>query len=65
LSGLVSDAADADAAGRNQSGSVVNAAAGDTARTAPFTNTTAGQRALLVRRLRWWLRVMWRRRLAG
>jgi cell wall-associated NlpC family hydrolase len=48
LSGLVSDAAAADAAGRNQSGSVVNAAAGDTARTSPFTNTTAGQRALLV-----------------
>ena len=48
LSGLVSDAADADAAGRTQSGSVVNAAAGDPARTAPFTNTTAGQRALLV-----------------
>jgi hypothetical protein len=48
LSGLVSDAAAADAAGRNQSGSVVDAAAGDTARTAPFTNTTAGQRALLI-----------------
>jgi cell wall-associated NlpC family hydrolase len=48
LSGLVSDAAAADAAGRNQSGNVVNAAAGDTARTAPFTNTPAGQRALLI-----------------
>ena len=48
LSGVVSDAAAANAAGRNQSGSVVNAAAGDTARTGPFTNTAAGQRALLV-----------------
>jgi hypothetical protein len=48
LSGVVSDAAAADGAGRNQSGSVLNAAAGDTARTAPFTNTPAGQRALLV-----------------
>ncbi|MFV8176789.1 NlpC/P60 family protein [Mycolicibacterium peregrinum] len=48
LSGLVSDAANADAAGRNQSGQVVNAAASDTARTAPFTNTPAGDRALLM-----------------
>ena len=48
LSGLVSDAAGADAAGRNQSGNVVNAAAGDTARTGPYTNTPAGQRALLI-----------------
>lgn len=48
LSGLVSDAANADAAGRNQSGQVVNSAAGDTARTAPFTNTPAGERALLM-----------------
>jgi hypothetical protein len=48
LSGVVSDAAAADGAGRNQSGSVVNAAAADTARTGPFTNTPAGQRALLV-----------------
>jgi peptidoglycan DL-endopeptidase CwlO len=48
LSGVVSDAAAANAAGRNQSGSVVNAAAGDTARTGPFTSTPAGQRALLV-----------------
>ena len=48
LSGLVSDAAAADAAGRNQSGNVVNAAAGDTARTGPYTNTPAGQRALLI-----------------
>jgi hypothetical protein len=45
LSGLVSDAAGADAAGRNQSGNVVNAAAGDTARTGPYTHTPAGQRA--------------------
>ena len=48
LSGLVSDAAGADAAGRNQSGNVVNAAAGDTARTGPYTHTPAGQRALLI-----------------
>ena len=34
--------------GRNQSGNVVNAAAGDTARTGPYTNTPAGQRALLI-----------------
>jgi hypothetical protein len=48
LSGLVSDAAAGDATGRNQSGNVVTAAAGDTARTAPYTNTPAGQRALLI-----------------
>lgn len=48
LSGLVSDAAAADASGRNQSGQVVNSAATDTARTAPYTNTTAGQRALVI-----------------
>ncbi|MGD9620680.1 MAG: C40 family peptidase [Mycolicibacterium sp.] len=48
LSGLLGEAAAADAAGRNQSATVVNAAATDTARTAPFTNTPAGQRALLI-----------------
>lgn len=48
LSGLLSEAAAADATGRNQSATVVNAAAADTARTAPFTNTPAGQRALLI-----------------
>ena len=47
LSGLVNEAASAEAAGRNESGNVVNAAA-DTARTGPFTNTPAGQRALLI-----------------
>ena len=45
--GLVSDAAAA-AAGRNLSGTVVNAAAGDTARAGAYTNTPAGQRALLI-----------------
>ena len=34
--------------GRNLSGNVVNAAAGDTARTGAYTNTPAGQRALLI-----------------
>lgn len=47
LSGFVRDAAASDAAGRNQSGSVVNTAAGDTARTGPYANTPAGQQALL------------------
>ncbi|MGD9620703.1 MAG: hypothetical protein AB7G47_10735 [Mycolicibacterium sp.] len=48
LSSLLGQAAAADAAGRNQSATAVNAAAADTARTAPLTNTPAGQRALLI-----------------
>ncbi|MFT9634545.1 C40 family peptidase [Mycobacteroides abscessus subsp. abscessus] len=48
LGGAMAGAAGDDAAGRNQSGSVVNAAAGDTARTGPYANTPAGQQALLM-----------------
>ena len=44
---LVSDAATADAAGRNQLGNVVNARR-RTARTGPYINTPAGRRALLM-----------------
>ncbi len=48
LSGLSGEAANSDAGGRNQTGKVVNAAASDTARGAPYANTPAGQRALLM-----------------
>ncbi len=47
LSRIVVDAADAEARGRRQSGAVVDAAAGDIARTAPYADTRVGQLARL------------------
>ncbi|WP_079482360.1 hypothetical protein [Mycobacteroides abscessus] len=47
IAGLASEAADADAAGRTQTGNVVNGAVNDTNRNAPYSNTVAGQNAIL------------------
>lgn len=47
IAGLASEAADADGAGRTQTGNVVNGAVSDTNRNAPYSNTVAGQNALL------------------
>ncbi|SLF14722.1 C40 family peptidase [Mycobacteroides abscessus] len=47
LAGNLADGAAADAAGRGQSGNVINGAVGDTARAQPYTNTAAGQQALV------------------
>ncbi|MFA4085209.1 hypothetical protein ONA92_26305 [Mycobacteroides salmoniphilum] len=47
LAGNLADGAAADAAGRGQSGNVINGAAGDTVRAQPYTNTAAGQQALV------------------
>ena len=47
LGGLAGDAAGADGRGRGQSGEVVSAAGDDVARVGPYTNTPAGQQALL------------------
>ena len=47
LSAQLQDAASSDRAGRQASGSVVNAAASDTSTLAPTTSTAAGQRALI------------------
>ncbi len=47
LAGSLADGAAADAAGRGQSGNVINGAVGDTARAQPYTNTAAGQQALV------------------
>ena len=48
LSTQLDEAARADRTGRTSSGTVVNGAAADTNGLAPFTNTPAGQKALLV-----------------
>ena len=48
LSTQLDDAARSDRTGRTSSGGVVNGAAADTNGLAPFTNTPAGQKALLV-----------------
>lgn len=47
LGGIAGDAAGADGRGRGQSGEVVSAAGDDVARVGPYTNTPAGQQALL------------------
>ena len=47
LSGQLAAAGDTDRGGRGSSGAVVNGAAADTAGLAPFSNTPAGQKALL------------------
>ena len=47
LGGIAGDAAASDGRGRAQSGEVVSAAGEDVARVGPYTNTAAGQQALL------------------